>query len=99
MNTAQKKTGQTGGRLRDRPEKADRRRDRGGAAQQGHHGNSDREKGNPHGFETAKTEPLEPLELRERKGNRERHADKQQPEEAGPGRASRTPPAAGRYQV
>jgi hypothetical protein len=27
-----------------------------------------------------------------RKGNRERHADKQQPKEAGPGRASRTRP-------
>jgi hypothetical protein len=33
----------------------------------------------------------------DRGSNRDRHADKRQPEEAGPGRASQTPPQRGRY--
>jgi hypothetical protein len=97
--TTRKNEGQTGGRLRDVDEKGDARRTGGGAGQQGHHGTSDREAGSAHSFSESQSEPLEAIELRQRRqdGNRERHADKQQPEEAGPGRVSKKPPERGRY--
>jgi hypothetical protein len=96
--TTRKNDGQEGGRLSDQPEKGDSQWKAGGPGQQGHHGSSDREAGDPHGFEASQSELPEVIELTyQPTSHRVRDADKQQPEEAGPGRASKTPPARGRY--
>jgi hypothetical protein len=98
MDELRKNAGQTGGRQNDAAEKGDIRRDHGGPGQQGHHGVSDREAASEARFGESQAEPLETVELRPRiKNNRDRHADKQQTEEAGPGRVSQTPPERGRY--
>lgn len=86
------------GRSRAPGEKGDLRRRAGGPGQPDHQADNEREAGKPRDLADPLATPLEALVVRERpKANRERHADKQQPEEAGPGRASKTPPKSGRY--
>jgi hypothetical protein len=77
-------------------EKGDARRKEGGPGKQAGHGASGHTSANPETYEDPG--PKYPgVRDHAPPGNRDRHADKQQAEEAGPGRDSRTPPDRGRY--
>jgi hypothetical protein len=86
--------------VRDVTEKSDARRVSGGPGQQGHRGTSSRspaEDGRaPKASRFAKPVAENATSARD-KGHRERHADKRQPEDSGPGRASKSAPQRGRF--
>ena len=89
-----------GARKGDAGEKGDARRTSGGPGDPDHRYSSSRSRGDQSG--TPRTTIISTAVKTDRaasaKGNRETHAGKHQPEESGPGRASKPPPRRGRVQ-
>jgi hypothetical protein len=99
--TVRKNAGESGGRSRAVAEKGDVRRSSGGPGQQSQRSQSARSISDEGGPARVKrfAKPIgESAPAPGPKSHRERHADKRQPEESGPGRASKPPPLRGRYE-
>jgi hypothetical protein len=101
MKKAQhKNAGQAGGGARG-SEKGDARRPSGGPGEPSRLSRSGRsisKFGGPAKVQRFAKPVSENAPTRAPKSHRERHADKQQPEESGPGRASKPPPQRGRFE-
>jgi hypothetical protein len=96
-----KNDGQKGGRQKDVREKGDVRRQEGGPGQEGHRGTTSRSPADENRTARVRTfeKPvMEPMAPAGQPKNEERHANKRQPEESGPGRVSRPPPKEGRFE-
>ena len=101
MGAGMKNDGQKGGRQKDVREKGDERRQEGGPGQRGHRGTTSRSPADEGLAPHVKTFPnpvTEAVPAAGQPSHEERHANKRQPEESGPGRASKPPPKEGRFE-